>query len=64
MYCGAWVIAHKSGGPMESVVEGKTGNLLDNEEPEKWGQRMKEMIDNESLRFLVKSLSGFLQNIK
>ena len=49
MYCGAWVIAHKSGGPMESVVEGKTGNLLDNEGPEKWGQRMKEMIDNESL---------------
>lgn len=47
MYCGAWVLAHKSGGPMESVVDGKTGNLLDNEDPEKWAEKIKEMLENE-----------------
>ena len=31
---------------MESVVDGKTGNLLDNEEPEKWSIKIKEMFDN------------------
>jgi glycosyltransferase involved in cell wall biosynthesis len=46
MYCGAWVLASKTGGPMESVVDGKTGNLLDNEEPEKWSIKIKEMFDN------------------
>ena len=40
MYCGAWVLASKSGGPMESVVDGKTGSLLDNENPEKWADKM------------------------
>ena len=47
MYCGAWVLAHKSGGPMESILDGKTGNLLDNEEPEKWAIKIKEMFENE-----------------
>ena len=47
MYCGAWVLAHKSGGPMESIIDGKTGNLLDNEEPEKWSEKIKEMLENE-----------------
>ena len=49
MYCGSWVIAHKSGGPMESVVDGKTGNLLENEEPGSWGEKIKEMFGNESM---------------
>ena len=48
MYCGSWVLASKSGGPMESVVDGKTGNLLDNEEPEKWALKIKEMLQNEN----------------
>ena len=47
MYCGAWVLASKSGGPMESVVDGKTGDLLDNEDPEKWAIKIKEMFENE-----------------
>ena len=46
MYCGAWVLASKTGGPMESVVDGKTGNLLDNEQAEKWAEKIKEMLDN------------------
>ena len=46
MYCGAWVFANKSGGPMESVVDGKTGNLLDNEDPEKWADKINEMFSN------------------
>jgi hypothetical protein len=33
---------------MESVVDGKTGNLLDNEEPEKWSIKIKEMFDNKN----------------
>ena len=36
MFCGAWVLASKTGDPMESVVDGKTGDLLDNEDSEKW----------------------------
>ena len=48
MYCGAWVLASKTGGPIESVVDGKTGNLLDNEEPEKWSIKIKEMFDNKN----------------
>ena len=48
MYCGAWVLASKSGGPMESVIDGKTGNLLDNEEPDKWSLKIKEMLGNEN----------------
>jgi glycosyltransferase involved in cell wall biosynthesis len=48
MYCGAWVLASKSGGPMESVVDGKTGDLLDNEDPEKWAIKIKEMFDNKN----------------
>ena len=48
MYCGAWVLAHKSGGPMESILDGKTGNLLDNEEPEQWAIKIKEMMENEN----------------
>lgn len=46
MYCGAWVLASKTGGPMESVVDGKTGNLLDNEEPIKWSNKINEMFSN------------------
>ena len=48
MYCGAWVLDSKTGGPIESVVDGKTGNLLDNEEPEKWSIKIKEMFDNKN----------------
>ena len=31
---------------MESVVDGKTGNLLDHEQPEKWAEKIKKMLDN------------------
>lgn len=37
MYCGAAVIAHRSGGPIETVTK-DTGFLLDNEDPQKWGE--------------------------
>ena len=47
MYCGAWVLASKTGGPMESVIDGKTGHLLDNEEPEKWADKINEMLSND-----------------
>jgi alpha-1,3/alpha-1,6-mannosyltransferase len=42
MYCGAYVIAHKSGGPTESVIDGVTGRLLDNEDPKEWGKKIQE----------------------
>jgi alpha-1,3/alpha-1,6-mannosyltransferase len=42
MYCGAFVIAHKSGGPTESIKDGETGYLLDNEDPKEWAKKMKE----------------------
>ncbi len=33
--------------PMESVVDGKTGSLLDNENPEKWADKMNEMLSSD-----------------
>ena len=48
MYCGSWVLASKSRGPMESVVDGKTGYLSENKEPEKWALKIKEMIQYEN----------------
>jgi alpha-1,3/alpha-1,6-mannosyltransferase len=46
MYCGAWVIAHKSGGPTESVKENETGNLLDNDIPSKWAEKIEQFLNN------------------
>jgi alpha-1,3/alpha-1,6-mannosyltransferase len=46
MYCGSWVMASNTGGPMETVIDGKTGNLIDNELPEKWAQKIDEMFKN------------------
>lgn len=37
MYCGATVIAHKSGGPIETIQEGY-GYLLENDNPKEWGK--------------------------
>ena len=33
--------------PLESVVDGKTGSLLDNENPEKWADKMNEMLSSD-----------------
>jgi alpha-1,3/alpha-1,6-mannosyltransferase len=40
MYCGAMVVAHKSGGPTESIKDGETGYLMDNEDQKKWGFKL------------------------
>jgi len=44
MYCGAFVIAHNSGGPMESIDNGKTGFRIDNEDPTVWGAKIKDFF--------------------
>ena len=38
----------KTGIVIVPFVDGKTGNLLDNEEPEKWSIKIKEMFDNKN----------------
>jgi len=42
MYCGAFVIAHKSGGPTESVKDNETGYLIENEDPQIWAEKIQE----------------------
>ena len=44
MYCGAFVIAHKSGGPTESIKNGITGYLMENEEGFSWGQKINDFF--------------------
>jgi alpha-1,3/alpha-1,6-mannosyltransferase len=44
MYCGAFVIAHKSGGPTESVKQGVTGYLMENEVGVSWAEKMNEFF--------------------
>lgn len=36
LYCGAAVIAHKSGGPIESISSKSVGYLIDSEDPKEW----------------------------
>lgn len=45
MYCGAPVIAHKSGGPIESVKEG-LGFLVDSEDPKEWAVVLKKYFSS------------------
>jgi len=49
MYMKAPVIACKSGGPKESVLDGKTGFLLEPEE-KAWAEKMNYLINNENER--------------
>jgi len=48
MLSGAMVICHKSGGPLESVKDGVTGYLLDNEDEEKWAEKLMIFFDDKS----------------
>jgi len=48
MLSGAIVICHKSGGPLESVKDEVTGYLLDNEDEEKWGEKLLNFFKNKS----------------
>ena len=45
MYCGSFVIAHNSGGPMESIDHGKTGFRIDNEDSNEWGKYLKYFFE-------------------
>lgn len=48
MYCGAMVIAHKSGGPTESIKDGETGYLMDNEDEKQWGFKLFDYFKNKN----------------
>ncbi len=64
MYCGAFVVAHDSGGPMESIANGKTGFRIGNENEEEWGTKVREFfkennckkVDEKILKAHVESL--------
>lgn len=47
MYCGAFVIAHKSGGPTESVKDAVTGYLIDSEEGYEWALKLREFFNSD-----------------
>lgn len=46
MYCGAYVIAHKSGGPTESVKHEVTGSLLNSEEGTDWAKEISNFFNS------------------
>jgi alpha-1,3/alpha-1,6-mannosyltransferase len=48
MASGAMVMCHKSGGPLETVNDGITGYLMDNEDELKWGFKLFHFFRNES----------------
>lgn len=48
MVSGAIAICHKSGGPLESVNDGVTGFLLDNEDEEKWAEKLFLFFDDKN----------------
>ncbi len=43
------VLAHNSGGPKETVINGETGYLLDNN-PENWAEKMFLLWKDQKLR--------------
>ncbi|CAF1629403.1 unnamed protein product, partial [Adineta ricciae] len=49
MQAGRPVIATKTGGPLETVVDGRTGYLCDEPLVETFAARMKEFVENENL---------------
>ncbi len=49
MQAGRPVIATATGGPLESIKDGKTGYLCDEPLIETFGNRMKEFVDNKNL---------------
>jgi alpha-1,3/alpha-1,6-mannosyltransferase len=63
MYCGSFVIAHKSGGPIESVNNGLTGYLIDNEEPRQWALKIEEFFNSDNLNNQTKMNKESLKNI-
>ncbi len=49
MQAGRPVIATATGGPLETIINGKTGYLCDEPLIERFGQRMKEFVENKYL---------------
>jgi alpha-1,3/alpha-1,6-mannosyltransferase len=49
MQAGKPVIATATGGPLETIINGKTGYLCDEPLIETFGKRMKEFVDNKKL---------------
>jgi alpha-1,3/alpha-1,6-mannosyltransferase len=43
------VIATATGGPLETIIDGKTGYLCDEPLIETFGKRMKEFVENKTL---------------
>ena len=43
------VLAHNSGGPRETVCDGKTGYLLSSK-PEEWAEKMELLWKNKDLK--------------
>lgn len=68
MYCGAAVIAHKSGGPIETVSP-ETGFLLENEDSREWGKKIFDYfngnkISKKTLReYIIKNYSLERMNV-
>lgn len=54
---GTPVIAINSGGPVESVKDGKSGFLLD-KDPKNWSQVMEKLKSEEKLRQSIKKFAA------
>ena len=44
MYCGCIVLACNSGGPTESILDTKTGFLLNADSPSEWALKIEEIF--------------------
>jgi alpha-1,3/alpha-1,6-mannosyltransferase len=56
MYMGCTVLACNSGGPTESIVDGKTGFLLDADDVSKWGQKLHNIYFDTQNEKLLESM--------
>lgn len=50
MACGRPIIATKSGGLIESIIDGVTGYLVDKDDPDQLADRILRLLDNSGLR--------------
>lgn len=56
MYMGCIVLACNSGGPTESIVNGRTGFLLDADDVSQWGKKLNEIFQQDSSNKLLNTL--------
>jgi len=64
MYCGCIVLACNSGGPTESILDTKTGYLLNADSPSEWAWKIEEVFStNQKLEGMKKAARKWVEDI-